>query len=135
MQNRKLVCLALLLALSFFCLSCQEEQPKNVSVDGAVVITGLEIDSDLNITNPQTTFKTNEDFYFYFHNNQPFNDNLLTVQLIEARTEKVLAEHTYEVDPEEHSLTDGIYFGSAGQFLVAVRLGGQVKAAQEVVIE
>ncbi len=135
MQTRKIILMLLIILLPFFCLSCQDDLPSNVSVDGAVVEVGLEVNDDLEIVTPQTTFQANEDFYFYFYNNQPFNTERLTVQLVDGRNEKVLAEHTYEVDPGQTSLTDGIFFGNPGKYLITVRIDGIVRATREVTIE
>ena len=136
MQNLKPVFLLFLFALVLFCFACEDkQQPSDISVEGATIQMGLVIDDDLKIADPQSTFKVDEDFYFNFNNNRPFATERVTVQLIEAHSEKVLAEHTYEVDPEEVFLTDGIYFGSAGLFLVTVRLDGNVRASSAVTIE
>lgn len=135
MINKQVIVITLLLLLMISVSACRSEEPVNVSVDGAIIETGLAIDDDLRIISPQTTFKAGEDFYFYFYNNGNFNSERLTVQLVDSRNEKVLAEHTYEVEPGENSLTDGIFFGNPGSFLVTVRIDGLVRATRQIIIE
>lgn len=134
MIKRYSMVMVIFLILFLFCISCSEEGPVNVSVDGAVVETGLEVDDHYRIVSPQADFTAGEEFYFYFFNNQPFGSDRLTVQLVDGRNEKVLAEHTYEVDPLDESLTDVIFFGSAGTYYVTVRIDGIVRASSEVTI-
>ncbi len=138
MIKRSAILTGLAVVVILFCISCTENnqtEMSDVSVDGAVIETGLEVDDDYLIITPQTAFTADQDFYFYFDNNQPFGSDRLTVQLVDGRNDKVLAEHTYEVDPGDHSLTDGIYFGNPGQFLITVRIDGLVRATREVLIE
>lgn len=134
MIKRYSMVMVIFLILFLFCISCSEEGPVNVSVDGAVVETGLEVDDDYRIVSPQTDFTAGEDFYFYYFNNQPFGSDRLTVQLVDGRNEKVIAEHTYDVDPLDESLTDVIFFGNAGAYYVTVRIDGIVRASSEVTI-
>ncbi len=126
---------ALIILVILFCVACSDDTPANVSVDGAIIETGLEVDEELRVLTPQTTFKANQDFYFYFFNNAAFGSDRLTVQLVDGNSDSVLAEHTYEVDPAETSLTDGIFFGLPGSYLITVRINGIVRAARAVTIE
>jgi hypothetical protein len=126
---------ALIVLVILFCFACTDDTPANVSVDGAIIETGLEVDDEFRVLDPQTTFKANQDFYFYFFNNAVFNSDRLTVQLVDGNSDSVLAEHTYEVDPAETHLTDGIFFGSPGSYLITVRINGIVRAARTVTIE
>lgn len=129
---------ALALVIILVCISCTDNnqtERSDLSVDGAVIETGLEVDDDYRIKTQETVFTANQDFYFSFDNNQPFGSDRLTVQLIDGRNDKVLAEHTYEVDPGDHSLTDVIFFGNPGKFFITVRINGLVRATREVTIE
>lgn len=126
---------ALIVLVILFCVACTDDTPANVSVDGAIIETGLEVDDEFRVLDPQATFKANQDFYFYFFNNAVFNSDRLTVQLVDGNSDSVLAEHTYEVDPAETNLTDGIFFGSPGSYLITVRINGIVRAARTVTIE
>jgi hypothetical protein len=125
----------LIILVIIFCVACSDDTPANISVDGAIIETGLEVDEDFRVLTPQTIFKANEDFYFYFFNNAGFDSDRLTVQLVDATSDSVLAEHTYEVDPTETQLTDGIFFGSPGSYLITVRINGIVRATRTVTIE
>lgn len=132
--------LSVLLIMVFIVLiACgkDEEQlpPTGTSVGGSVLETGLEIDEELLITSVQTTFMPNEIFYFYFHNNVIFGTGQVTVQLIGNSNEKVLAQSIYEVDPDDDSLTDKIWFGSPGRYTIVVKVGSEIRATQEVIIE
>ncbi|MBW6463481.1 MAG: hypothetical protein ACNA7Z_02335 [Dethiobacteria bacterium] len=135
MIRRYSILTVIILVLFLFCISCSEDGPVNVSVDGALVETGLEVDQDYRIVSTRTDFTAGQDFYFYFFNNQPFGSDRLTVQLVDGRNEKVLAEHTYEVDPLDESLTDGIYFDNTGTYYITVRIDGIVRASREVTIK
>ncbi len=135
MIRRKGIITAVFILVLFFCVACSDDTPANVSVDGAIIETGLEVDEDLRVITPQTTFKANQDFYFYFFNNAVFGSDRLTVQLVDGNSDSVLAEHTYEVDSTENHLTDGIFFGSPGSYLITVRINGIVRASRAVTIE
>jgi hypothetical protein len=126
---------ALIVLVILFCVACTDDTPANVSVDGAIIETGLEVDEELRVINPQTTFKANQDFYFYFFNNAVFGSDRITVQLVDGTNDFVLAEHTYEVNPTENHLTDGIFFSSPGNYLITVRINGIVRATRTVTIE
>jgi hypothetical protein len=135
MIRRQGIITAVFILVILFCVACSDDTPANVSVDGAIIETGLEVDENLRVVTPQTTFKANQDFYFYFFNNSIFNSDRLTVQLVEGKKNQVLAEHTYEVDPTDLDLTDGIFFGNPGVYLITVRIDGIVRATRTVTIE
>jgi len=126
-----------------FCASCEDtgQHPTSTSVGGAVVETGYRIeDQDDNngkkeIISPQTTFKANEDFYFSFFNNEPFGEDEVIVELINSDTGEVKAENNYEVDPEGNNVFDMIWFNTPGMYKISVKVGDQVRATQEVIIE
>lgn len=117
------------------CGNDEQLPPTGTSVGGSILETGLEVDEELNITSVQTTFMPNEVFYFHFHNNVVFDSERVTVQLIGNSNEKVLAESDYDVNPDEDSLTDKIWFGSPGRYTIAVKVGGEIRATQEVIVE
>lgn len=135
MIRRHYIFTALFILVIFFGVACSDDTPANVSVDGAIIETGLEVDEEFRVLTPQTTFKANQDFYFSFFNNAMFDSDRLTVQLVDGNSDSVLAEHTYEVDPTETHLTDGIFFGSPGSYLITVRINGIVRATRAVTIE
>ncbi|MGM0687971.1 MAG: hypothetical protein ACQESO_00130 [Bacillota bacterium] len=130
---------ALLIIVFLVLAACGNEEkqlpPTGTSVGGSVLETGLEIDQELLIISAQTTFMPNEIFYFYFYNNAVFGSGQVTVQLVENSNEKVLAQSNYEVDPDDDSLTDKIWFGSPGRYTIVVKVGGEIRATQEVIIE
>ncbi len=137
-QNGWLV--LLLIPVILFCVSCEEEEepertPESTSVGSSVLETGYEIDDDKRIISPQTTFKADEDFYFSFDNNEPFGVEEVKVELIFSDTEEVKAENTYDVDPEWDQVADMIWFGEPGMYKISVEVGGEIRAAREVIIE
>ncbi len=120
--------------------SCGEESqqmrtPGSTSVGGAVILTGLEVDDDWEIIEPQVYFSANEEFYFHFHNNMPFDTEQVTIQLINNRDEEILAENNYEVSPEESLLVDMVWFGKEGMYTLKAIVGEEVRATREVLIE
>ncbi len=131
---------AILIALLLAVTSCGNDTevtrtPGGTSVGGANITTGLEIDEDYVVTEPQTSFEPNQEFYFYFHNNLPFGSEEVTVQLIDNSDDQVLAENSYDVDPDAAELTDKIWFGSTGMFTIAAKVDGELRATREVLIE
>ena len=118
-------------------VSCAEDEPPpiNTSEGGAVLETGLAVDENLAIIDPGINFKSNEEFYFYFHNNEPFNDERVVVQLIESKSDRILAESEYPVEPEANSITDMIWFGGKGKYKIVINISGQIRATREVIIE
>jgi hypothetical protein len=113
-----------------------EADPENYAVDGVLLETGFAINDDMEITTPGIIFKPNEQFYFYFNNDQPFEDKELVVQLIDTSNENILAESkNYEFYPEESTLTDMIWFGSPGRYKILINVDGELRAYQEVIIK
>ncbi len=130
---------AVVITIIFIGAACSNDEqpppPAGTSVGGAQLETGLDIDDQWEIVFTQTTFQANEEFHFNFNNNTAFDSELVTVQLIGNSNEKVLAESDYEVDPDDYSVTDKIWFGSPGRYTIVVKVGGEVRATQEVIIE
>jgi len=140
MIRRQNILFTVMIIVVLFGVSCSEdllnEEPLiNTSEGGALLITGSAIDENREINLPETTFIANEDFYFYFHNNEPFGTDRITVRLIDSINEKVLAESDYDVGPESAAITDMVWFGAPGKFKIAVIVDGQVRAIREVLIE
>ncbi len=139
MLKRYGIILAVIFAITLITSSCSNNQqlrpPGSTSVGGARIETALEVNDNLAITESQTTFETNQQFYFYFNNNRSFQTDQLTVQLIDNRNDRILAESDYEVDPDQYELTDKIWFGSEGMFTIVVKVDGEVRATREVIIE
>ncbi len=133
---QKLILTALLLALLSLNLACADNNAGgDLSVDGAVIETGLQLDEEMQITNPQYEFFAGQDFYFYFDNNGSIGSERLTIQLVNGKDNRVLAEHTYQVEPADKSISDGIFFGSPGRYLITARIDGIVRATREVTIK
>lgn len=107
----------------------------NTAYGGAILLTASTVNENMEIDIPETTFKNSEDFYFYFNNNGPFDVDRITVQLINSKTGKVLAESDYAVDPQEDALHDMIYFSGSGRFKITVFIDDEVRAIREVIIE
>ncbi len=139
MLKRYGIILAVIFAITLITTSCSNNQqlrpPGSTSVGGARIETALEANDNLVITESQTTFEKNQQFYFYFNNNRSFQSEQLTVQLIDNRNERILAESDYEVNPDQYELTDKIWFGSEGMFTIVVKVDGEVRATREVIIE
>ncbi len=137
-------CMVLFLAtVIFFCTGCGQDEPENeteripesISVEGATLQTGYEIDDDYMIVSKQTTFKANEDFYFSFYNNEPFGVEEVLIELIYSGSGEVKADNKYEVDPDGDTVYDMIWFGQPGIYKVSAQVGEEVRAMQEVIIE
>lgn len=139
MLKRYGIIMAVIFTIALITISCSNNQqlrpPGSTSVGGARIETALEANDNLVITESQTTFETNQQFYFYFNNNRSFQSEQLTVQLIDNRNERILAESDYEVNPDQYELTDKIWFGSEGMFTIVVKVDGEVRATREVIIE
>lgn len=121
-------------------VSCNEEEeqmrtPGSTSVGGAAILTGLEVNDDWEIIEPQVYFSANEEFYFHFHNNMPFDTEQVAIQLIDNRNDEILAENNYEVNPEESLLVDMIWFGKEGMYTLKAIVDEEVRATREVLIE
>ena len=139
MIGRYIVIIAVAIFFILVGISCDEAENEgpliNTAEGGSLLITGSTIDDNKEINLPETTFITNEDFYFNFHNNEPFGTDLITVRLIDSINEKVLAESDYDVEPESATITDMVWFGAPGKFKIVVIVDGQVRAIREVLIE
>ncbi len=137
MLKRILLTFVAVAVLALVNISCAEEEPPPVytSEGGAVLETGLAIDENFVVTDPGINFKSNEEFYFYFHNNEPFNAEWVVVQLIESTSDRILAGNEYPVEPEASSITDMIWFGGTGKYKIVIHVAGQIRATREVIIE
>ncbi|MFO7952017.1 MAG: hypothetical protein R6U91_04325 [Bacillota bacterium] len=118
----------------------EEEQlpPEGSSAEGTKLETGKEIDEESNeIVEVETGFKPNEDFYFSFLNDEPFDEEEVRVKLLDTSTGDVLAEEDYgeELEPETKIVYDQIWFGDPGRYKIVVEVGGEERAWQEVIIE
>lgn len=140
---KRILPLLLLLIISLILLSCdQEPEPemeelKSTSIEGATLEIGKDIDEERFILEPSTTFKANEDIYFRYHNNRPFGEDRVIVQLIDSSNENVLGEHDYteQLDQEDLYFTDRVYFGAPGRFMIAVSVAGEIRASRELMID
>ena len=121
--------------LSGFLINKEVPIPQSTSVEGAVIITGLELDENNQILNPGDTFKPNQDFYIYFNNNDSFGFDQVTFQLLDTENDKILAQEVYDVNIEENELYSLVYFGSPGLFRILALVGGQTRATREVLIK
>jgi hypothetical protein len=137
MLKRILLTFVTITILALVNISCAEEEPPPVytSADGVVLETGLAVDENFVVTDPGINFKSNEEFYFYFYNNEPFNAEWVIVQLIESKSDRILAGNEYPVEPEASSITDMIWFGGTGKYKIVIYVAGQIRATREVIIE
>lgn len=135
MFKRFCLLLTLVLLIGLFCVSCGESAVKSTSVGGSDLKTGYEIDDNLSIVSPQTTFKAGEDFYFSFYNNRPFGTDTIAVELIHSESGETLADGVYQVNPEYDTIADVVWFDTPGKYKISVSVGGDVRATQEVIIE
>lgn len=134
--NIKLLFLMLLISLVFI-TACEEPEqpPASSSVGGSLLVFGREINEDHEVLDQDVRFGAGEEFYFYFHNNMPFDTEEVEVKLINNSNDEVLAESSYEVHPDAKTITDKIWFGGPGRFSILVQVGDQVRAVREVIIE
>jgi hypothetical protein len=137
MLKRILLIFATVILFALMNVSCTEGEspPVNTSTGGAILETGSAVDENLVITDAGIIFKSNEEFYFYFHNNEPFNAEWVVVQLIESKSDRILASNEYPVEPEANSITDMIWFGGKGKYKIVINISGQIRATREVIIE
>ncbi len=137
MLKRTLLVYVTVTLVALLNISCAEDEPPpvNTSAGGAVLETGLTVDENLVVTDPVINFKSNEEFYFYFYNNEPFNAEWVVVQLIESKSDRILAGNEYSVEPEASSITDMIWFGGIGKYKIVIYVAGQIRATREVIIE
>ncbi len=137
MLKRTLLVFVTVILFALVNVSCAEEEPPPVytSVGGALLETGLAVDENMVVIDPGINFKSNEEFYFYFHNNEPFNAEWVVVQLIESKSDRILAGNEYPVEPEASSITDMIWFGGTGKYKIVIYVAGQIRATREVIIE
>ncbi|MDY6826685.1 MAG: hypothetical protein SVV67_05845 [Bacillota bacterium] len=136
MFKKAVLVILLLIMIILFGASCSSEDiVKSSSVGGSVLELGYEIDENMDIVSPQTNFKAGEDFYFNFFNNEPFNGNRVMVELIHSESGEVLANKEYDLDPEFNYIYDPIFFSDPGKYKVSIKVGDEVRATQEVIIE
>ncbi len=139
MQKRFILPVFIAVLAVLFVVSCDNEQeppePTGSAVEGVVLEMGHEVDEEDRILSPETRFKANEDFYFSFYNNEPFENEPIEVMLIKSETDEVLADNVYEVRPDEDTIADMIWFGKPGLYKILVEVGGEERAFQEVIIE
>ncbi len=109
--------------------------PESISVDGAIIVTGLELDEKNIIVTFSDTFKVNQDFYIHFENNRPFESELVTFQLINTKNDQILAQEIYDVETEDHDLYSLVFFNNPGLYRIVAIVGGEIRATREVVIE
>lgn len=128
--------IAVIIFCLLICTSCveQEQPPTSSSVGGSLLKTGREIDENLEITTTDVRYRVDEEFYFFFHNNMPFDTDKVMVMLINNKNDNVLAESEYDVHPDSKTITDKIWFGSPGRYSIIVKVGDQTRAVQEVII-
>ncbi len=107
----------------------------STSTGGASIETGYEINDNHSIVTTKNTFASGEEFYFSFRNNEPFDSNILGLQLINSENDEVLFEIDYEVESEWDILADVIWFNVPGKYKIACVINEKVRATQEVIIE
>ncbi len=134
--KKRLLIIAALASL-FFISACDEPEqpPASSAVGGSLLVLGREITEEHEVLNQDVRFGAGEEFYFYFHNNMPFDTEEVEVRLINNSNDEILAENSYEVHPDAKTVTDKIWFGSPGRFSILVQVGDQVRAVREVIIE
>ena len=132
---RFVVIIAVISILVLAGISCNQDPLINTAYGGAILLTAPAVNENMEIDIPETTFKANENFYFYFNNNGPFNVDRIEVQLINSKTGKVLAETDYSVDPQSDVVTDMIFFSGPGRFKITVVVNAEVRAIREVIVE
>jgi len=140
--KRFCILLSVLVLVLLFGAACEEEEVveeeplESSSVGGAELETGYDFDEDeLEITDVQTTFEPNRDFYFMFINNQPIGDDSVVVELIDSADDQVLAEEDYDTEEETEKVYDKIWFSRPGRYKIVVHVGDEERAMQEVIIE
>ena len=138
---KKILPLLLLLTICLILVSCGQEpeveELKSTSIEGATLEIGRDIDEERFILEPSNSFEANEDIYFRYHNNRPFGEDRVVVQLIDSSNDNVLGEHDYteQLAEEDLHFTDRVYFGAPGRFMIAVSVAGEVRASRELIID
>jgi len=139
-RNILIILIVLLLILSGACDQAEEEQPppESDAAEGTKLETGNDIDEEsYEIVGVETEFRPNEDFYFSYFNDEPFDEKKVRVKLVDTSTGDTLAEEEYgdELEPESKVVYDRIWFGGPGRYKIVVEVDGEEKAFQEVIIE
>lgn len=106
------------------------------SVGGASLIFGLEIDeSTLEIPETSTTFAPGQEIYYVFNNNEAFGSNQLTIQLLNADTDEILLEQSYDVTAENTMYANTVGFNNPGKYKVKMLIDGKTRTQQELIIQ
>ena len=125
----------LMLALLLTAIGCDSTTTSS-SVDGASLVFGLKIDQKtLEIAEPSTTFKAQQEIYYTFNNNEAFGSDKLTIQLKNTATDEVLLEQSYDVSADNSIYANTVGFNNPGKYKVLMLINGKTRAQQELIIE
>ncbi|MDD3853715.1 MAG: hypothetical protein PHD40_08690 [Syntrophomonadaceae bacterium] len=134
-MRKRLGVLVLVLVFVLAMAGCDDVTTSN-SVGGASLIFGLEIDeSTLEIPENSTTFAPGQEIYYVFNNNEAFGSNQLTIQLLNADTDEILLEQSYDVTAENTMYANTIGFNNAGKYQAKMIINGKTRAQQELIIQ
>lgn len=130
---KRSLCLGCFMVLiAFFLTSCTF----STSVGGASIEFGKSRnEKTLELGDKSTTFKTGEHFFYVFNNGSSFKSSTLTIQLLDSNTKNVLLTHDYQVNKDNGSYSDEIWFESPGKYSVKFLIDGKIRATQEVIIQ
>lgn len=100
----------------------------------ATLVTGRDFDQEnVTINSQASTFDLNEEFYFLFRNNKPFESTGVTLNVYDESNE-VIFDHTYEVEAEWDWVSDTLWSSTPGTFRLEIVIGGEVRASTEVTV-
>ncbi len=134
MRGRYALLILALLILSLFITGCQGGVT-GTSVGGADIEMGLDVDDDLNIVSPQTTFSAGEVFYVAFDNNASFEAEQILMVIEESGSENVVLEEPLEVDPMWDMLAIDVMLPDPARYKISFIVEDTVRATQEVIVE
>ena len=132
---RKISLVFLILAMLTMGIGCDNTTTSS-SADGASLVFGLELDQKtLEIAQPATTFKPQQEIYYTFNNNEAFGSDKLTIQLKNSANDELLLEQSYDVSAENSIYANTVGFNNPGKYKVLMLIDGKTRAQQELIIE
>lgn len=133
-MNRKIISIILIMLVIGLMAGC--ESSTGTSTGGASLEFGTaRDDSTLELTNPGTTFKTNQDVYWVFNYNGPFGTDTISIALYNTVTNEKMLEQPYKVKTDSTLYSNTIGFTKPGKYRVEITVGGKVTAKQELNIQ